>query len=66
MRTWPVSNKMIEELEAGPHVVLVGSNPADGFIVYGPFPNWRDATNWCNTVCDGNGWAQPLEPPHDG
>lgn len=63
MRTWPVSNKMIEEREAGPHVVLACTNPADGFIVYGPFQNWREANDWVTSVLDGNGWPQALEAP---
>ena len=58
-----LSNKMLEEREAGPHVALVGSNPADGFIVYGPFKDGWAAREWLNKAVDGNGWAQPIEEP---
>jgi hypothetical protein len=58
-----LSNKMLEEREAGPHVVIVGSNPADGFIIYGPFKDGWTARDWLSETVDGNGWTQPLEAP---
>jgi hypothetical protein len=60
-----ISNKMIKEREAGPHVVMVGTNPADGFMIYGPFPDWRTAADWLYKACDDNGWIQQLEIPND-
>jgi hypothetical protein len=53
----------MDEREGGPHVVLSGDNPANGFIIWGPFPTRREAMDWLDRACDGNGWAQPLEKP---
>jgi hypothetical protein len=57
---------MMRELEAGPHVVIVGDNPAQGFIVYGPFRTGRAALDFLHDIMDCNGWIQPLENPKDG
>ena len=63
--TWVLNNTNMDESEKGPHVVMSGTNPANGFIIWGPFPDRRAAMNWLDTVCDGNGWAHPLEHPKD-
>jgi len=53
----------MDEREGGPHVVLSGDNPANGFIIWGPFETRREAMAWLERACDCNGWAQPLEKP---
>jgi len=66
MRIWPVTNKMIEEEERGPHIVMFG-DPWHGFHFYGPFANRRDALRWSERVFDGapDHWHLiPLEPPN--
>jgi hypothetical protein len=62
-QSWPLNETHMTEQEKGPHVVLSGTNPALGFVIYGPFPDWRTALMWLDRACDGNGWIQPLEKP---
>jgi hypothetical protein len=61
--TRALTNKMIDEEEKGPHVAMVMDNPAKGFILYGPFANWRDARDWLDAAADGNGHVVQLEEP---
>jgi hypothetical protein len=63
MTSWSLNKTNMDEREGGPHVVMSGTNPAEGFIIWGPFPDRRAAMNWLDTACDGNGWVQPLEKP---
>ena len=50
----------------GPHVVLSGTDPSQGFMIWGPFPTRRAAKDWLETACDDNGWVVQLESPNEG